>query len=69
MHDAFYDALNRGDENAMNEVWAPAERLRAGGAGGPLDRFISGGARVDGWATVLRPDRRPEVRRRQAELI
>lgn len=25
-----------------------------------MDRFIAGGARLDGWPTVLRPDRRPE---------
>ena len=64
VHDAFYDALSRGDGTAMDAVWAPAKRMRGGRTAGvgdsPLDRFVSGGARLDGWETVLQPDRRPE---------
>jgi hypothetical protein len=62
-HDAFYDALSRGDEGAMREVWRPGKEsvqngtnaLRSG-----VDFLIKKGARLDGWETVLRPDRRPE---------
>lgn len=66
LHNAFYAALGRGDEPAMEAVWLPAKQLRSSrdadpaAAPGPLDRFIKGGARMDGWDTVLRPDRRPE---------
>jgi hypothetical protein len=62
-HDAFYDALARGDEDAMRAAWRPAAALAASNAG-VLDSgvgFLVGkGARLDGWETVLRPDRRPE---------
>ena len=56
VHDAFYDALSRGDEAAMAAAWRGGERKKPS----PLERFIERGAVLDGWATVLRPDRRPE---------
>jgi hypothetical protein len=62
-HEAFYDALARGDEDAMRAAWRPAASLVASNAGA-LDSgvgfLIGKGARLDGWETVLRPDRRPE---------
>ena len=121
IHNAFYDALGKGDETAMAAVWEPAQRAVAGGPGpaaeaagggaqraaaapggpgratgwrfgpgpavaapgvpgpaaagggsgpeasesplaaeGEIDRFMRRGAVLDGWGTVLRPDRRPE---------
>ena len=63
-HDAFYDALARGDEDAMRASWRPAAALRSSANGGALDSgvgfLIGKGARLDGWDAVLRPDRRPE---------
>ena len=62
-HDAFYDALARGDRDAMRASWRPAAALVAANAGA-LDSgvgfLIGKGARLDGWDVVLRPDRRPE---------
>ena len=58
VHNAFYDALGKGDEAGMRAVWAPAVQQQWPNK--PLDRFVKGGARLDSWETVLRPDRRPE---------
>ena len=60
VHNAFYDALGRGDEARMAEVWEPAVRVKGEGEENAIDRFVSRGAVLDGWGTVLRPDRRPE---------
>ena len=61
VHNAFYDALGRGDEAAMAEVWSPAGRAKGdSGDTNAIDRFVSRGAVLDNWGTVLRPDRRPE---------
>ena len=62
VHNAFYDALGKGDEEGMRATWRPAERVVAEGIRSPskVSEFVSKGARLDGWETVLRPDRRPE---------
>ena len=62
VHNAFYDALGRGDEAAMAGVWSPAGRAKGDSVGdtNAIDRFVSRGAVLDNWGTVLRPDRRPE---------
>ena len=62
VHNAFYDALGKGDEEGMRATWRPAERVAAGGIRSPskTSELVSKGARLDGWETVLRPDRRPE---------
>eukprot|EP00667_Euglena_gracilis_P008149 EG_transcript_8247 len=53
-HRAFYAALGAGDTAAMAGLWADP---------GATDPVISGccerGARMDGWETLLREDRRP----------
>ena len=57
-HDAFYDALARGDEDAMRAAWRPAAALAASNAG-VLDSgvgFLVGkGARLDGWGDGAPP--------------
>ena len=62
VHDAFYDALSRGDEAAMQNTWAPAsKKVKAGNTtSSGVDFLVGKGAQLDGWNTVLRPDRRPE---------
>ena len=46
----------------MRATWRPAERVAAEGIRSPskTSELVSKGARLDGWETVLRPDRRPE---------
>ena len=62
VHNAFYDALGKGDEEGMRATWRPAARVVAEGVRAPskVAGFVAKGARLDGWETVLRPDRRPE---------
>jgi hypothetical protein len=62
VHNAFYDALGKGDEEGMRATWRPATRVVAEGIRAPskVAGFVAKGARLDGWETVLRPDRRPE---------
>lgn len=61
VHNEFYDALGRGDEAAMAGVWSPEGRAKGdSGDTNAIDRFVSRGAVLDNWGTVLRPDRRPE---------
>eukprot|EP00747_Dinoflagellata_sp_TGD_P062351 gnl/TRDRNA2_/TRDRNA2_152968_c0_seq3.p1 gnl/TRDRNA2_/TRDRNA2_152968_c0~~gnl/TRDRNA2_/TRDRNA2_152968_c0_seq3.p1 ORF type:complete len:316 (-),score=41.30 gnl/TRDRNA2_/TRDRNA2_152968_c0_seq3:60-884(-) len=52
LHKEFYDALVRGDNDAMAALW--------NGKDMSMEEFSSKGARLDNWETVLRPDRRPE---------
>ncbi|KAK3275618.1 hypothetical protein CYMTET_16260 [Cymbomonas tetramitiformis] len=56
LHERFYDALDRGDDDAMSSLWSSApEHLQTT----PISQYQEKGARLDPWSTVLREDRRP----------
>lgn len=57
IHEAFYAALDAGDEKVMSQIWAKGRSKRD--ASSAVKPLVDRGARIDGWDTVLKPDRRP----------
>lgn len=55
LHEAFYRALDAGDERGMEEVWSNSSSRESA-----LATLVDRGARLDGWDVVLRSDRRPQ---------
>jgi HAMP domain-containing protein len=55
LHEAFYRALDAGDERGMEDVWSKSSSRESA-----LEALVEIGARLDGWDVVLRPDRRPQ---------
>jgi len=58
IHETFYKALDSGDADAMASVWASGRSRRE--TSSAVQSLVERGARIDGWGTVLKPDRRPQ---------